>query len=973
MSNPSDCATDPIACLKSIFVDHVLRGRIAAGQSPAQRPVFLKPHGIVHGYFTVRPNLPPELRVGVFAGQNYPAWIRFSSDTHPANPDLKTTIGVGLKLFGLPGEKLLEPNANTHDFLLQNHDVFFVDDARDFCEMMQAGIIGGSFDPFLKAHPRTGEILAAMAVQVSSVAATNYWSVLPYRLGPDRYVKYKLEPMAPAAALPGLDASAQHALHLDLKERLLAGELTFRFLVQCQRGAMPLDQATVRWSEAESEPVWVATLTLARQNIDAHGQADYGEHLAFNPWHALPDHSPVGSIAEARKVVYAAAAEMRRTTNRKPLTEPAEPRPFSPPPPPLYAHIVRAAIHPAIGFARIGNSDTGYFLAPEVPEPGPEPTGYRDATGALKRQAVRFRIFGYDADGRVVAELTAENSSIDWSVQVANKKAAWYQFQIALDIPEATAGDVAPAARRNADFTGEARTKLVIDPGARWIHGVNVSGSDYRFDSGTICDRPVYLGELRTDEAGRLIFLGGRGVADVFDGSIATGFANSDGWFDDTADGPVTATVVVHGQAVPCDPAWVVTAPPNYAPELKTVRTLYDLLTQVATDNHAVRAPATGRSVSFAGDVLPIFRRMAELGWVNRGFAAQFGWGGPSDFLSPAWLRRLSTPPAVVAGHRIDEFATVRRQLFNSFRRTPGGELDRPDLNSGDPRPWPWIYGDAVDVPYTTSPRQNTALTDRQMMALQGWAEGKFVNDYDPAATPPHSLAEVALVHQPAQLDEASLSFCLADAFHPGCEVTWPIRHWTMFMAPYRLRHRNANAPEADYGDVLTPAMALAANGPLHGQGPGDLTRWMAVPWHTDTASCRSGYVTAYDRDLPTFWAARVPNDVLTQEDYDIVMTLTLPLAERTAAFHRRKKWLRDLEMNSARLNQINLMVRRFGKLGVIERRPGPGDADFPATIFVETRFEEPARPHEPARSLLQSPGEEHEPPTVFRSHRLRR
>jgi anthranilate phosphoribosyltransferase len=49
----------------------------------------------------------------------------------------------------------------------------------------------------------------------------------------------------------------------------------------------------------------------------------------------------------------------------------------------------------------------------------------------------------------------------------------------------------------------------------------------------------------------------------------------------------------------------------------------------------------------------------------------------------------------------------------------------------------------------------------------------------------------VPLGEQPAMLDRAALEFCLADAFHPGCEITWPIRHTTMFMAPFRIRHSN--------------------------------------------------------------------------------------------------------------------------------------------------------------------------------------
>src|SRR4051812_4279512 len=91
---------------------------------------------------------------------------------------------------------------------------------------------------------------------------------------------------------------------------------------------------------------------------------------------------------------------------------------------PADSKIVRAAIHPAIGIARIGDSQEEFFFAPEVDDPPPvEPQ--KDSTGALKRQAARFRIYGYNEAGEVVAELTGANAGIKWGVQVANKKAAW--------------------------------------------------------------------------------------------------------------------------------------------------------------------------------------------------------------------------------------------------------------------------------------------------------------------------------------------------------------------------------------------------------------------------------------------------------------------------------------------------------------------------------------------------------------------
>jgi hypothetical protein len=116
-----------------------------------------------------------------------------------------------------------------------------------------------------------------------------------------------------------------------------------------------------------------------------------------------------------------------------------------------------------------------------VTDPRPEPPGfYRDSTGALKRQAVRFRVYGLNAAGRPVAELTADNAEIRWNVHLANKKSAWYQFQIALDIPEA--GSAPTSWLRNLTIAD--RNRLVIDPGARHISG-RTGGARLRFDAGT--------------------------------------------------------------------------------------------------------------------------------------------------------------------------------------------------------------------------------------------------------------------------------------------------------------------------------------------------------------------------------------------------------------------------------------------------------------------------------------------------------
>ncbi len=468
----------------------------------------------------------------------------------------------------------------------------------------------------------------------------------------------------------------------------------------------------------------------------------------------------------------------------------------------------------------------------------------------------------------MVSEITTDLADIEWTVHVANKKAAWYQFQLALDIPEA---DSAPVSELRNKAVQDRRS-LVIDPGPRSIRGANKQGLEYVLDNGTFLGKHVYLGELRTDDKGHLLFLGGRGDSASANGSVATDFANNDGWHDDVSDGPVRAVVNIGGSAVPVEPAWVIVGPPNYAPNLQSARTLYDLIYDAFVQSGELPVPTV---VSFRRHIFPILKRIVGLQWVNAGYASEFGWHGPQEFLRPDYLARLSSAA--------QENAAARRLVFNSFRNF--------ERDGYAPLPLPWLYGDAMSIPPNKSPRQHAAISATQLRLLELWAEGQFVADYDPAATPPPTIIDVPLAQQPEMLDRAALSFCVADAFHPGCEVTWPMRHTTIYSAPYRIRHRERTDPVLTYyGSRLGPEIALGLAGPLYGQGPGELTRWMAVPWQTDSASCRGGYYAGYgpkyDPYVPTFWPARVPNHVLTEDDYQRVVDSSLPLEVRRKAFY---------------------------------------------------------------------------------------
>ena len=106
-----------------------------------------------------------------------------------------------------------------------------------------------------------------------------------------------------------------------------------------------------------------------------------------------------------------------------------------------------------------------------------------------------------DAEGNIVKELTCDDgASIIWHARLANQKASWYEFQLALDIPEAAEAE--PSLLRNLNVND--RSSLLIDGGAQQISGIASGCGCSRFE-GCFAGKKVYLGEMRTDDKGPLI------------------------------------------------------------------------------------------------------------------------------------------------------------------------------------------------------------------------------------------------------------------------------------------------------------------------------------------------------------------------------------------------------------------------------------------------------------------------------------
>ena len=106
-------------------------------------------------------------------------------------------------------------------------------------------------------------------------------------------------------------------------------------------------------------------------------------------------------------------------------------------------------IHPSIGIARVGNSPDQFYLTPDLTgglprecnsdgtpiltDEKPMPVSkFKDPQGRIRRQATRFRVFVYNEkdpnDSGHEAILGKDVSKLEWTVHIADKKAAWYNF-----------------------------------------------------------------------------------------------------------------------------------------------------------------------------------------------------------------------------------------------------------------------------------------------------------------------------------------------------------------------------------------------------------------------------------------------------------------------------------------------------------------------------------------------------------------
>lgn len=538
-------------------------------------------------------------------------------------------------------------------------------------------------------------------------------------------------------------------------------------------------------------------------------------------------------------------------------------------------------VHPTINFARFGNSEE-YYLSPEtsagLPLAGTQATGglpikagtedelvsssdLRDAAGNLKKQAARFRLFTYDLQGKdvypngqgtevVVGTQMPDGRTVTdllWTVHLANKKAAAYNVVNNLGINAYKDG---VPQRRNPEEHGDINdpsrlNKLMIDAGPRAISAMykeEASFDDQTMPSavtkgGQVMEYPNYpvrfpgdvndelfepsgplntLGKILTDDKGRLLVLPSTGNAvgqyDEYGVPIQmTGDLNNVGWYDSASDGPVSVTVRFDdGSSEDAFGAWVVCGDPSYAPQIRNVVSVWDDVYDTWVRELELQPELfDGKKYnkkylpSFARDVQPVFIASSLQKWTAN--------------LPEMALRAHSAVERI--NENDDPDKTIMAGL--NFLRNPF----KDETNIGAP---------LMPLSLGASGTSFLTVTKTQYFLLEQWSKNHFNKEEGKKMGPGE------------RLDMASLSNCLGGRYVPGIEVSYTVMSPEIYQTdwkrsgagPFRVKHF-----ALDYSKAK-PDVPFLSSGwiPLHnmtsGLEPGDMSKFMAIPWQTDYNSC---------------------------------------------------------------------------------------------------------------------------------------
>jgi len=295
----------------------------------AERAGNTKTYGVVRAEFHVLENIPTTYKHGVFAEpKTYPAWIRFGGPGPASPPDIADSgiLSIGIKLMGVPGDKLLDDEKATQDFTGISCPTFttpnIVENLKLQKQIYARTPVFYFINP-LDSHFGDMTMQGIYARMNRSPLEVRYWSCVPYLLGEGQAMKYSVTPTSGLKTkIPWNppDDWLRQSMAQTLSQR--GAEFDFSIQLQTNHKRMPIEDASIEWPERLSRFVTVAKITIPKQEFTSEAQTKFARELSYNPWHCIAEHRPLGNQNRARYLIYSELSRLRQAMNDEPHIEP---------------------------------------------------------------------------------------------------------------------------------------------------------------------------------------------------------------------------------------------------------------------------------------------------------------------------------------------------------------------------------------------------------------------------------------------------------------------------------------------------------------------------------------------------------------------------------------------------------------------------------------------------------------------------
>jgi len=291
------------------------------------RGTHLKTQGCVMGKFIVHDNLPEHLAQGMFKKPgSYDVIMRYSSLTPKIVPDnAPAPRGIGMKIFGVEGEKIWGEDKKTQDWTFNNYPILELRDpetTHDIADSLERN--WNDLPKFAEEQSkRVDADVATLGGQLprQHMAAMPEYSQSAYRHGP--YVaKYGVFPLSSAQkALVDTnftDTDPINIISQTLRQFHLTHKATYSFCAQLLQDLteQPVDDIGVEWDPKKYPFEQIATLEFEPQDSWLpEFRTWWDDRITVNSWHGLVEHTPLGSTNRMRRVVYAESRKLRLRVN----------------------------------------------------------------------------------------------------------------------------------------------------------------------------------------------------------------------------------------------------------------------------------------------------------------------------------------------------------------------------------------------------------------------------------------------------------------------------------------------------------------------------------------------------------------------------------------------------------------------------------------------------------------------------------